>query len=290
MKKVYIAGKLSDTDVCQYIQNCSRMMTTAESIRQLGCAVFVPAIDLLMGIKFGYYQYEDYFDGSQLWLDASDCVYLTPGWDESKGTRREIERAGKKGIPVFMEMEQIKEFLKPVIICVIGESGNGKTLMAEWFEKLFHYHLIQSYTTRPRRKPEENGHTFINEEQFDKFNYDGDEMIAYTKFGKYRYCCLRKDVQDYNTYVIDEYGFSHLREKYSDTFHLYSIRLKTEERQRRAHTSPDRMERDKGKFTLPDKEFDFVYHNNYDLGKLINFVQVTHNSINSDFVSKCLFK
>jgi guanylate kinase len=288
MKKCYVAGALNSSDCIGYLQNVSRMMETAESIRQLGVAPFIPGIDLLMGIKFGYYEYDDFFDCSQMWLDSSDFVYLTPQWEDSKGTRREIERAGKNGIPVFMEYDEVKEFLKPVIICIVGESGSGKTLMAEWFEKLFNYNLIQSYTTRPKRTRDENGHTFINDEQFDKFNFDNEEMIAFTKFGEYRYCCLKKDVKFYNTYVIDEVGLEMLKEKYSNEFHIYSIRVHASLKDRLSKTDDkDRVMRDEGRFLMKDNEFDFVYHNSYDLGKMINFVQITQNSVFSDFVSKC---
>jgi len=263
------------------------MEQSAESIRQLGVAVFRPYLDLLSGLQHGYYDYDDYFDYSQPWLDSSDFVFLTPGWEDSVGTRREIYRAGKRGVPVFLSLEEVTEFLKPVVVCIVGESGSGKTLTAEWFERLFNYKLIQSYTTRPKRTPDENGHTFISNEIFDALHQE--DMIAYTKFGEHRYCCLLKDVDYYNTYVIDEVGLQMLKERYSDRFHIYSIRMKADEKKRKIVADPERFRRDKGRFTMKDSEFDFIYHNIYDLGKLINFVQVTHNSINSDFISKCLF-
>lgn len=264
------------------------MATVAETIRQEGASVYIPFMDMLMGYKFGYYDYNDYFDNSQPWLDVADAVFLVPGWETSTGTRREIVRADKSKIPVFTDISQLRSFLKPVIICIVGESGSGKTLMAEWFEHLFKYHLIQSYTTRPRRSPEENGHTFISEEQFDKFIFDKEEMIAFTKFGDYRYCCLRKDLNHYNTYVIDEVGIKMLKEKYSDDFHIYSIRVHAKDRKH--YASPERYERDKGRYNMKDSEFDFVYHNSYDLSELLNFVKITQSHIMTDFVSKCMYE
>jgi len=288
MKRFYIAGALSNPDVCIYLANCSKMMQVAEEVRQVGGSVYIPAIDLLMGLKFGYYDYNDYFDNSQPWLDASDAICLVPGWEDSNGTRREIDRADKHGIPVFSHIDQVKEFLRPLIVCIVGESGAGKTLMAETFENFYHYNLIQSYTTRPPRTPDENGHTFVTEEQFDKFTFDGEEMIAYTKFGAHRYCCLRRDVLEYNTYVIDENGLQMLRDRYEDDFHIYSIRIRANERIRRTKTSPDRFNRDKGRFNFKDDAFDFVYHNSYDMKEMINFVKVTKQNIWADFINNCL--
>lgn len=288
MKKFYVAGALSNPDVTVYLKNVSKMLDVAEQVRILGCSVYIPAIDLLSGIKFGYYDYNDYFDNSQPWLDASDAVCLVPGWEESKGTRREIDRADGHGIPVFSNIAQIEEFIKPLIICIIGESGSGKTLMAETFENFYKYHLIQSYTTRLPRVPDENGHTFITEAQFDKFQFENKEMIAYTKFGAFRYCCLRDDVHDYNTYVIDETGLTLLKKNYSDKFHIYSIRVKADEKQRKLRVSPERLHRDKGQFIMSEKSFDFVYHNSYDMKEMITFVKITKQSIWADFITNCL--
>lgn len=109
MKKVYIAGKLNDMSV-DYLKNVHKMMTTAEEVRKEGYSVFVPCIDLLMGIKFGYEDYHDYFDNSQPWLECADAIFLTPGWETSKGTKREIERAKSYNIPVFDSLEEMNNY------------------------------------------------------------------------------------------------------------------------------------------------------------------------------------
>ena len=110
MKRVYVAGKLND-DACGYIVNVHRMIIWAEKVRKLGFAVFVPGLDFLQGIVFGNWEYRDYFDNSQPWLDASDAVFLTPGWEASKGTIREIERAKSQGIPVFSDLNELSRVL-----------------------------------------------------------------------------------------------------------------------------------------------------------------------------------
>ena len=104
--RVYIAGKLND-DAVGYLHNVHKMMETAEACRLAGFSVFIPAIDLLCGIKHGYTDYHDYFDNGQPWLMASDAVLLVPGWETSKGTAAEIETAKKLGIPVFAELSEL---------------------------------------------------------------------------------------------------------------------------------------------------------------------------------------
>lgn len=113
MKKIYIAGKLNDMAV-SYLFNVYKMMTVAEEVRKAGYSVYVPAIDLLMGIKFGYEDYHDYFDNSQPWLEAADAVFLVPGWETSEGTKREMALAKSKNIPIFDNIEDMNRCFKKI--------------------------------------------------------------------------------------------------------------------------------------------------------------------------------
>ena len=79
MKKIYVAGKLNDSAV-DYIKNLNVMFKVADGVRKLGFAVFVPGLDFLIGVVFGDWDYKDYFDNSQPWLEASDAVFVGPNW------------------------------------------------------------------------------------------------------------------------------------------------------------------------------------------------------------------
>lgn len=103
MKRIYIAGKLNGM-ACDYIKNIHRMIIAAEKVREAGFAVFVPGLDFLQGVIFGDWDYIDYFDNSQAWLDVSDAIFLTPGWETSEGTRKEIKRAQVQNIPVYTDL------------------------------------------------------------------------------------------------------------------------------------------------------------------------------------------
>lgn len=109
MKKVYVAGKLND-DAVGYIKNCHRMIMAAKDLRDYGFAVYVPAIDFLEGLVHGDFEYSDYFENSQEWLAVSDAMFLTPGWETSKGTAKEIEYAQSLGIPIFEYLDEIIEW------------------------------------------------------------------------------------------------------------------------------------------------------------------------------------
>src|SRR5574343_650302 len=97
---VYVAGKLN-ADAVGYLHNVAKLMKNCEDVKNAGMGYFCPAIDLLMGIKFNYDKYEDYFDNGQVVLLHSDAVFVTEGWETSEGTKREIKLAEEYGIPVF---------------------------------------------------------------------------------------------------------------------------------------------------------------------------------------------
>ena len=109
MNKIYIAGKLSHDDAVGYIQNCNRMIVTAKLVRDNGYAVYVPCNDFLEGIVNGDFTYEDYFENSQPWLLSSDGVFLTPGWETSPGTKREMQLAIEHDIPVFDDIDNMNK-------------------------------------------------------------------------------------------------------------------------------------------------------------------------------------
>lgn len=132
-KKIYVAGPLNAMAV-DYLKNVSNMMTEAEHLRRLGFSIYVPAIDLLMGIKFGYTGYNDYFDNSQPWLKAADAVYLCAGWENSKGTKKEIELALANNIPVFDNPDElVKHFADKSKVTFIEELEKD---IAQWEELL----------------------------------------------------------------------------------------------------------------------------------------------------------
>lgn len=143
---------------------------------------------------------------------------------------------------------------KPLIICLVGESATGKTAMAEHFEKEFGIKMIESYTDRAKRTPDEVGHTFLSKDEFSDLKRE--DMIAFTDFGDKRYCCLKEDVHNINTYVIDEAGLKMLRSHYSNDYVIKAIRLRCDEKERRRRGGDERVDRDKGRFTMHSLDFD----------------------------------
>lgn len=111
MKKIYVAGKLN-ADAVGYIKNIHKMIRTAKVLRNQGFSVYVPCNDFLEGIVDGDFEYEDFFDNSQPWLLSSDAMFLTPGWETSSGTLKEIKLAREHNIPVFYNIDALKKYFE----------------------------------------------------------------------------------------------------------------------------------------------------------------------------------
>lgn len=110
-KKIYIAGKLNDM-ACDYIKNVHQMIVWADKVRKAGFAVYIPAIDFLVGVIIGDWDYYDYFNNSQLFLVCCDAVFLVPGWQNSKGTIKEIGKAQQHNIPIFTYIQEMVDYFK----------------------------------------------------------------------------------------------------------------------------------------------------------------------------------
>lgn len=107
MKKVYVAGKLNDMAI-DYVHNMHRMVKLAIEARNAGFSVFVPCLDIWMGLMAGNWDYDDYFQNSQPWLEASDAVLVVKEhYQDSEGTLKEIAAAQENNIPVFFSVSQM---------------------------------------------------------------------------------------------------------------------------------------------------------------------------------------
>ena len=164
---------------------------------------------------------------------------------------------------------------KKKILCIAGMSGSGKTIASQYIQNHYGIRIIESYTDRFKREDNEVGHKFVTPEEYDKFKLE--DMIAYTKFGNNRYCCLKDDVQDYNTYVIDETGIRYLKEHFSDEYDIKTLWIESSDKERYKRLEKEygifeainRMDRDGARDFLPSKDYDYNILNDYAFDILI---------------------
>ena len=98
------------------------------------------------------------------------------------------------------------------VYCIIGRSGSGKTTLCDELRKNFDWKAVESMTTRLPRSPEETGHLFVTQKQFDA---QRSKLVAYTKFDGCEYGVTAKMLDEADLYVIDPAGFLYLKERYT---------------------------------------------------------------------------
>lgn len=97
------------------------------------------------------------------------------------------------------------------LILLVGASGSGKSTIADIFVNEIGLEVVQSYTTRPPRTPDEKGHTFISQNEFQKL----ENLVAYTNFNGFEYCATQAQVDNADIYVIDPAGIEYFKENYN---------------------------------------------------------------------------
>ena len=115
MKRIYIAGPYSSTNVITVFRNMRNGMRMATELILLGYAVFCPWLDYNLFLQLGEHEHIDLEviqAHSMAWLEVSDAILILPNHHTSKGTLAEIARAKELGIPIYYSLEELKEEMK----------------------------------------------------------------------------------------------------------------------------------------------------------------------------------
>lgn len=104
--------------------------------------------------------------------------------------------------------------LKKPFLLIIGESGSGKTAVAEALEKEYGMKQVQSYTNRPKRSDKEAGHIFLTEKNISKIKAQYPNRVAETIYDKSLYFTTAEQIESCDTYVISPDAIPMFRENY----------------------------------------------------------------------------
>ena len=109
LKRIYVAGKYSANNVLDVLKNIGRGEKACAQLFSMGYAPFCPWHDksYVTDMPDSDFTVDQFYRYSLAWLEVSDAVLLLPGWEQSKGTVAEIERADQLGIPVFKSIEEL---------------------------------------------------------------------------------------------------------------------------------------------------------------------------------------
>lgn len=171
------------------------------------------------------------------------------------------------------------KYMNNKILCIVGESGAGKTLASLHLQNKLGANVICSYTTRPPRPTEIEGreHHFIN------IVPDPNELLAYANFAGYEYYALKTQVWgECTVYVIDEQGLRNLREEHGDEYRIFSVYITRDwSKRRKSGVKSKRMERDSDRQKLSMDEYDWVIENNSTKKNLFINIEAIYNEINN---------
>ncbi len=109
MKRVYVAGAYSADNVLEVLKNIGRGEWYAAQIFMMGFAPFCPFHDKDYVIKNWDRDFtvKMFYDYSLSWLEVCDVVFLTPNYENSKGTLAEIKKAGELNIPMVTSFDEL---------------------------------------------------------------------------------------------------------------------------------------------------------------------------------------
>ena len=113
---------------------------------------------------------------------------------------------------------------KPFIL-LVGASGTGKTTIANKLHSMCGLKTLDSFTDRPPRYPEENGHIFVSKEKMDNILHNS-KIVAFTEYNRHRYCATESQVEENDIYIIDPYGVDWFVKNYSGHKNIKLVYLK----------------------------------------------------------------
>ena len=114
MKRIYVAGPYSADNVLDVLKNIGRGEKMCAQLFNNGYAPFCPWHDksYVTDAPEAEFTVEQFYNYSMAWLDVSDAVLLLDGWENSKGTLAEIDRAQSLGIPIFYSYGDMCDLFK----------------------------------------------------------------------------------------------------------------------------------------------------------------------------------
>lgn len=111
MKKIYIAGPMSDGSCINFLANIRKGIRVSVELLLLGYAPFSPFIDFQFFLALRNNEQitgEHIKEYSMEWLEVCDAVLVLYDFKNSVGTIAEIAKAMKLEIPIYYSLEELR--------------------------------------------------------------------------------------------------------------------------------------------------------------------------------------
>ncbi|MDD3040040.1 AAA family ATPase [Bacteroides sp.] len=153
------------------------------------------------------------------------------------------------------------------IILLVGASGSGKTTIAETLCDKIGLSIVSSYTTRPKRYPEEQGHIFVTDKEFDAL----EKVVGFTNYNGYRYCAIESMIDHGDIYIIDPAGVEFFKHNYHGNKQPIFVKIEVSELDRYSRMIERGDKKEDAISRIENDRIDFAYVD-YDLSiKNYNF-------------------
>lgn len=94
-----------------------------------------------------------------------------------------------------------------MLFVIMGPSGSGKTAITELLREKYGKTVVESYTTRPRRYPNERGHIFVSDDEFARLK----DKVAEVSYAGAQYCATLEQLRNSDLYVAEPSALDDLR-------------------------------------------------------------------------------
>lgn len=149
------------------------------------------------------------------------------------------------------------------VVAIVGGSGTGKSSIVDRLIETDsqYFHVIDSFTDRPKRYEFEEGHTFIGSHIMETI-FNSSSVVARTQYGDYRYCSTIEQFRRgfINLYVVDNQGIIDLKEYFKGTGKVLVVKIV---RDNLEDINSDRVKRDT---KINEDLVDYTIRNNKGLG------------------------
>ena len=112
MKVIYICGAYRNKDVYQVWNNIQLARVYAIEVWKMGHVALCPHTN--SAFFEGAATSEQFLEGTKELLRRCDAVMVCPNFENSEGSKGEIELAGLLNIPVFYELEELNQWLMSI--------------------------------------------------------------------------------------------------------------------------------------------------------------------------------
>lgn len=103
---------------------------------------------------------------------------------------------------------------------IIGRTGSGKDYIAKVLSEIYNLKILKSYTTRPKRNEQDDGHIFITPEEAATMT---DRIAEWKLDNGIEYFATRQQVLDNDIYIINPDAAMDLYQKMPELVHLKII-------------------------------------------------------------------